>query len=278
MLGDKEKRFENLALAILLSLCFTPLILMQAGRVFPSNDVGLIAGALVFWAISLVVAGLFGRGMRARLPDFGALPRADIWAWLLSALVTATVLTMRFGILRGYESLIADDHFHLSKLTSIAATGLPSLYARQPLYAFSYYDLDYIVPGLWVRYSGGAVGIAQAWVIHIGIQSFAVTLFLSRLLYTFVRPRIARLLGMLAIHLGTGLDLYFIPFIEGQTQLDSWPIDLKWFDGFMHFQLPFSAYLWAPQHVLGVAVAGLVGYLTVARPMRGFLQFVTIGV
>ena len=86
--------------------------------------------------------------------------------------------------MRGYESLIFDDHFHLSKLTSIAATGLPSLYARQPLYAFTYYDLDYIVPAFWVRYSSGAIGIAQAWVVHIGIQTFVITLFLTRLLYS----------------------------------------------------------------------------------------------
>ena len=63
-------------------------------------------------------------------------------------------------------------YFHLTKLTSIAATGLPSLYARQPLYPFIYYDLDYIAPALWVRYTGGGVGIALAWVVHIGIQTF----------------------------------------------------------------------------------------------------------
>lgn len=278
MLGDKEKRFENIALAILLSLVLTPLIFTQVSRVVPSSDIGLIAGFSAFWAVSIAWVGLSWRGMQARLPDFSALPKADSAAWLLSALVAAAVLTLRLGIFRGYESLIADDHFHLNKLTSIAATGLPSLYARQPLYAFSYYDLDYIVPGLWVRYSGGAVEIAQAWVIHIGIQSFAVVLFLSRLLYTFVRPRIARLFGLVAIHLGAGLDLYFIPFIEDQTQVDSWPIDLHWFDGFMQFQMPFGAYLWAPQHVLGVAIVGLIGYLMVARPGDGSPQVVTIGV
>lgn len=278
MLGDKEKRLENVALAVLLSLVLTPLILTQVSRVFPSNEVGLIAGVVAFWAISLAGTSLFRRRMGAWLPDFGALPKADKWAWLLSALVTAAVLSMRIGIFRGNESLIADDHFHLSKLTSIAATGLPSLYARQPLYAFSYYDLDYIAPGLWVRYSGDTVGIAQAWVVHIGIQTFTIALFLSRLLYTFVQTGLARLFGLLSIHLGTGLDLYFIPFIEGQTQLDSWPIDLKWFDGFMQFQMPFGAYLWAPQHVLGVAIVGLIGYVTVARPMQGFPQASTIGV
>ncbi len=146
--------------------------------------------------------------------------------------------------MRGYESLIFDDHFHLSKLTSIAATGLPSLYARQPLYAFTYYDLDYIVPAFWVRYSEGAIGIAQAWVVHIGIQTFVIALFLTRLIYAYVHTRFARLFGLLELHMGAGLDIFFLPLIEGQTHLDNWPLDLKWFDGFVQIPMPFNTYLW----------------------------------
>ncbi len=138
-------------------------------------------------------------------------------------------------------------------------------------------DLDYIVPGLLVRYSGGAVGIAQAWVIHIGIQTFAISLFLSRLLYIYIEASLARLFGLLALHVGTGLDLFFLPQIEGQTQLDSWPIDLKWFDGFVQIQMPFGAYLWTPQHVLGVAIVGLIGYLTVVRPLQGAPYVIAFG-
>ena len=269
MLGDKEKFLENSALSVLLSLVLTPLILTQLSRAFPSNDFGLVTGFVAFCAIAFAGTRLFRRRVQAWLPDFGALPKADKGAWLLAALVTAAVLALRISIFRGFESSIGDDHFHLSKLTSIAATGLPSSYARQPLYAFSYYDHDYIVPGLWVRYSGGTVGIAQAWVIHIGIQTFVIAIFLSRLLYIFVRASLARFFGLLAMHLGTGLDLLFFLQIEGQTHLESWPVDLKWFDGFVQIQMPFGAYAWTPQHVLGVAIVGLIGYLTVVRPLQG---------
>lgn len=277
LFGYKEKGFENGALAVLLSLVSSPLILTQLSRIFPSNDIGLLGCFLALCAIAFAGTKVFGRSVLARLPDFGALPRADMAAWLFSALVTAAVLTVRIGVFRGNESLITDDHFHFTKLTSIAATGLPSLYARQPLFVFSYYDLDYIVPGLLVRYSGGAVGIAQAWVIHIGIQTFAISLFLSRLLYIYIEASLARLFGLLALHVGTGLDLFFLPQIEGQTQLDSWPIDLKWFDGFVQIQMPFGAYLWTPQHVLGVAIVGLIGYLTVVRPLQGAPYVIAFG-
>lgn len=139
LFGYKEKPFENGALAVLLSLVSSPLILTQLSRIFPSNDFGLLGGFLALCAIAFAGTKFLGRSVLARLPDFGALPRADMAAWLFSALMTAAVLTIRIGVFRGNESLITDDHFHFTKLTSIAATGLPSLYARQPLFAFSYY-------------------------------------------------------------------------------------------------------------------------------------------
>ena len=275
-IGNKGKRLENVGLAVLLSVVLAPLTLTLFSRAFPGNDGRLFAGYVAFWALALLAVILNRRGVQRLMPDFSALPNADWKAWLLSALLAAAVVSLRASILRGYESLIGDDHFHLSKLTSIAATGLPSLYARQPLYAFTYYDLDYIVPAFWVRYSGGAIGIAQAWVVHIGLQTFVITLFLTRLLYAYVHTRYARLFGLLALHMGAGLDIFFLPLIEGQTHLDTWPLDLKWFDGFVQIPMPFNTYLWAPQHVLGVAVLGLIVYLTITRPLKGIPQVIAL--
>ncbi len=274
--GDKVKRLENVSLVVLLSVVLAPLTLTLFGRAFPGNDGRLFAGYVVFWALALLAVILYRRGIQGHMPDFSALPKADWKAWLLSAFLAGAVVSLRVGILRGHESLIGDDHFHMSKLTSIAATGLPSLYARQPLYAFAYYDLDYIVPAFWVRYSGAAIGIAQAWIVHIGIQTFVVTLFLTRLLYAYVHTRYARLFGLFAIHMGVGLDIFLQPLIEEQTHLDTWPLDLKWFDGFVQIPIPFNAYLWAPQHVLGVAVLGLIVYLTIKRPLKGIPQVISI--
>ena len=270
--GDKERWLENAAMAVLLSLVFAPLTVSQLSLVFSGKEI--IAGYVAVWVVAFFAVMPFFRSVQVRLPDFGALPKADKGALLLAALLAAAVVSLRFGIFRGYESLIGDDHFHLSKLTSIAATGIPSLYARQPLFAFSYYDLDYVIPALLVRFSGGTVGIATAWVVHIGIQTLVISIFLSRLLFMYVRTRFSRLFGLLALHLGTGLDLVFLPLVEGLTHLDAWPVSLMWFDGFMQITMPFSLYLWVPQHMLGMAVVGLIGYVTVERPLRGFAQAV----
>ena len=270
--GDKERRLENAAMAVLLSLVFAPLTVSQLSLVFSGRE--LIAGYVAVWVVAFLAVRLFSRSVQVRLPDSGALPKADKGALLLAALLAAAVVSLRIGIFQGYESLIGDDHFHLTKLTSIAATGLPAFYARQPLFAFSYYDLDYVIPALLVRFSGGAVGIATAWVVHIGVQTLVISIFLSRLLYMYVRTRFSRLFGLLALHLGTGLDLIFLPLIEGLTHLDAWPVNLMWFDGFMQISMPFSLYLWVPQHLLGMALVGLIGYLTVARPLRGYAQAV----
>ena len=141
-IGNKGKRLENVGLAVLLSVVLAPLTLTLFSRAFPGNDGRLFAGYVAFWALALLAVILNRRGVQRLMPDFSALPNADWKAWLLSALLAAAVVSLRASILRGYESLIGDDHFHLSKLTSIAAKGLPSFYARQPLYAFTYYDLD----------------------------------------------------------------------------------------------------------------------------------------
>ena len=171
------------------------------------------------------------------------------------------------------------DDFHLTKLTSIAATGLPSLYARQPLYPFVYYDLDYIAPALWVRYSSGAAGISMAWVVHIGLQTLVASLFLTRLIYIFAPSRLTRLFGLLALHTTTGLDLVFLPrLLElfhdqewAYLRLDHWATRLDFFDGFMRIYLPINFYLWVPQHQLGLAILGLIFLLTTAGRHKGFL-------
>ena len=261
----KEKRFENIALAVLLSLVFAPLTFALLSRAVPGDDRLLLAGYVLLWALALVGVWLFRRPVLALLPDFGALPKADKTAWLFSVLLTAIVVSERIGIFQGNAPIVGDDVFHLTKLTSIAATGLPSLYARQPLYPFIYYDLDYIAPALWVRYTGGAVGIALAWVVHIGIQTFVGSLFLTRLLYMYTATRMTRLFGLIALHITTGFDIFVALWLE-QSHMEHWPVVLKLFDGNVEILMPISHYLWMPQHFLGVAVVGLISYITIARP------------
>ena len=263
--GAKEKRVENFALAVLLSLVFAPLTFALLSRAVPGDDRLLLAGYVMFWALALVGVRLFRRPVLALLPDFGALPKADKTAWLFSVLLTAIVVSERIGIFQGNAPIVGDDVFHLTKLTSIAATGLPSLYARQPLYPFIYYDLDYIAPALWVRYTGGAVGIALAWVVHIGIQTFVGSLFLTRLLYMYTATRLTRLFGLIALHITTGFDIFVALWLE-QSNMEHWPVVLKLFDGNVEILMPISHYLWMPQHFLGVAVVGLISYITIARP------------
>ncbi len=273
--GDTKKPFDTGALAVLLSLLFAPLTFTLLSRVFPGQDSLLLAGYISFWALALIGIRLWP-GVTGWLPDFGGLPKTDKAAVLFAALLTAIVVALRFGIFQGHISQIDDDHFQLTKLTSIATTGLPSLYARQPLYPFTYYDLDFIAPALWVRYTEGAVGIAQAWVVHIGIQTFAVSLFLTRLIYMYADTRKTRLFGLIALHTATGLDVLFLPWLQlqrwqnetgwGQPHLDGWPIDLSWFDGFMQISMPITLYVWVPQHLLGIAVVGLIFYITTTRP------------
>ena len=261
----KEKRFENIALAVLLSLVFAPLTFALLSRAVPGDDRLLLAGYVLLWALALVGVRFFRRPVLALLPDFGALPKADKTAWLFSVLLTAIVVSQRFDIFQGNASVIGDDAFHLTKLTSIAATGLPSLYARQPLYPFIYYDLDYIAPALWVRYTGGTVGIALAWVVHIGIQTFVGSLFLTRLLYMYTATRMTRLFGLIALHVTTGFDIFVALWLK-QPHMEHWPVVLKLFDGNVEILMPITHYLWMPQHALGVAVVGLISYITIARP------------
>ena len=204
-------------------------------------------------------------------------------AWLVSALLATIVVALRLGIFQGNASQIGDDFFHLTKLTSIAATGFPSLYARQPLYPFTYYDLDYIVPALWVRYSDGAVGIAQAWVVHIGVQTVAISLFLTLLIYRLAATSLARLFGLVALHAATGLDLIFLPWLHRQQEhmpglphLETWPFDLGFFDGFIQISMPITQYAWVPQHLLGVAVVGLIYFVVTTRPNTSFSQALAV--
>ena len=48
-------------------------------------------------------------------PTLARFLRADKGALLLAALLAAAVVSLRFGIFRGYESLIGDDHFPFVK-------------------------------------------------------------------------------------------------------------------------------------------------------------------
>ena len=271
--GAKERRYENLALAVLLSLVFAPLTLTLLSRAVPSNDTLLFGGYVTIWGLAAGALRLFPRRLRAFLPDFSSLPRADVAAWLVAAFIAVVVLSLRLGFLQGNVSQINDDLFSLTKLTSIAATGLPSLYARQPLYPFSYYDLDYVAPALWVRYSGGAIGTAQAWTIHISIQTFAISLFLTRLIYSFAKTRIPRLFGLLAIHTATGFDIFFLPWLSERQSLpymELWPRDLGWFNEFITISMPNTLYVWVPQHLLALAIVGLIFYINVLKPVDGF--------
>ena len=278
----KGRRLESVALAVLLSLIFAPLTFTLFSRVFPGNDNLLLAGYIGFWILFAAGVRFFPQTLKARLPDFRAIPNADRIAWLVSILLAAIVVSLRLGILRGQVSQIGDDDFHLTKLTAIAATGLPSLHARQPLYPFVYYDLDYIAPAFWARYTSGTVGIALAWVVHTGVQSLVVSLFLIRLMYIFARSRITRMFGLLALHTATGLDLLFLPQLLDLHQrpglphvhLDHWASRLGLFDGFMQISLPITLHVWVPQHQLGMAVLGLIFLVTIASRNRGIPQMV----
>ena len=276
----KGRRLENISDAVLLSLIFAPLTFTLLSRAFPNNDTLLLAGFIAFWALFAAGVRLFPQTLRPLLPDFGALPNADRIAWLVAILLAAVVVTLRLGILQGYASQIWDDNFHLSKLTSIAATGLPSLHARQPLYPFIYYDLDYIAPALWVRYTSGAVGIPLAWVVHTCVQTFVVSLFLTRLMYIFAGSRMTRLFGLLALHTAAGLDLLFLPRLldlyrdQGWSylRLDHWSSRLDLFDGYMEISMPITLHVWVPQHQLGLAILGLIFLLVTVGRQSGFMQ------
>ena len=278
----KGRRLENISDAVLLSLIFAPLTFTLLSRAFPNNDTLLLAGFIAFWALFAAGVRLFPQTIRARLPDLTALPKADRVAWLVSFLLVAIVVSLRLGIFQGNVSQIGDDDFHLVKLTSIAATGLPSLLSRQPLYPLTYYDLDYIVPALWARYTSGTVGITMAWVVHIGVQTLVASLFVTRLMYMFARSRMTRLFGLLALHTATGLDLFFLPWLlnlrheQGwpYLRLDHWASRLDFFDGFMRISLPINFHIWVPQHQLGIAILGLIFLLTIANRQRGIEQMV----
>ena len=289
--GGKEKRLDNFLLSILLSLVFAPLTFTLLSRAVPGDDRLLLAAYVLFWALALVGVRVFRPTVSRWLPDFSALPKADKAAWLFSFLLTAIVVSLRFSIFQGYASQIGDDHYQLTKLTSIAATGLPSLYARQPLYPFTYYDLDFIAPALWVRYTGGAIGVAQAWVVHIGIQTFVVSLFFTRLIYMYATTRMTRLFGLIALHTATGWDVFFLPWLQrwrqelgwGLPHLDNWPLSVNWFegfisesinwyDGYLQISMPITLYAWVPQHLLGTAVVGLIFYISITTPHRGIPQ------
>ena len=274
---DKQIRFGRITLAILLSIVLTPLTFSLLSWAVPGNDTLQLGAYLALWA--LVFAGIryIWPSAKKWLLDFGTLPNADKTALLFSVLLTAIVVSLRLSIFQGNASQVPDDHYNMAKVSSFAATGLPSLYARQPLYAFEYYDLDYIAPGLWVRYSSGAIGIALAWTVHVGVQTFAVSLFLSRLIYMFAKTRVTRLFGLLALHAATGLDLFLLPWLSDPPHLDSWMRDFNWFDGYIQIIMPITLYVWMPQHLLGVAVVGLIYYFSTSNLPKGFPRAFAVG-
>lgn len=274
--GLKRRTVDRIALVVFLSLIFGPLTFSLLSLFFPGRDTHLLFGYVLLWTAGLAAARRYGPAFRRWVPDFSALPGSDRPAFIAAVLLTAVVASLRVAALQGYEPLVRDDFFHLAKVTSIATSGLPSLYARQPLYPFVFYDLDYILPGLWVRFTGGAVGVLWAWVVHTGVQTFAASFFLARLVYMFAETRMTRLFGLLALLATTGLDIFLLPFVEKRLYIDQWPLVLGWFDGPVHLSMPLNLFVWVPQHALGMAIAGLIGYLTVGRPKEGPYHFVFV--
>lgn len=272
--GNEGKRLENIALAVLLSLIFAPVSLALLGYAFPGNDRALLAGYLIVWGLPLLGLRLFRSRVIRWLPDFKVLPRAGAGALLFSVLLAVLFLALRFNVFQGQISKVADDFAHFAKVTSIAATGLPSLYSRQPLYPFTYYDLDYIVPALVVRFSEGSVGVVVAWLVHASVQTFVVTLFLARILFLFARSWAVRLFGLLTLNLAAGLDYLLAPWLLGLQQIGGGANDVDAQHGLTMISSPILLQVYTPQHMLGLAIVGLIFYLIAARPYRGIPQAV----
>jgi len=272
--GNEGKRLENIALAVLLSLIFAPVSLALLGYAFPGNDRALLAGYLTVWGLPLLGLRLFRSRIIRWLPDFNVLPRAGAGALLFSVLLAVFFLALRFNVFQGQISKVADDFAHFAKVTSIAATGLPSLYSRQPLYPFTYYDLDYIVPALVVRFSEGSVGVVVAWLVHASVQTFVVTLFLARILFLFARSWAVRLFGLLTLNFAAGLDYLLAPWLLGLRQIGGGVNDVDAQHGLTMISSPILLQVYTPQHMLGLAIVGLIFYLIAARPYRGIPQAV----
>ena len=274
--GKEGKRLENVALAVLISLIFAPITLALLGYASPGNDRALLAGYLIVWGLLLVGVRLFRSRVICWLPDFNALPRAGTTALMFSILLSVFFLALRFNVFQGQVSKVGDDAAHFAKVTSIAATGLPALYARQPLYPFTYYDLDYIAPALLVRFTGGTVGVELAWLVHASVQTFVVTLFLARILFLFARSWPVRLFGLFTLNLASGLDYLLAPWLLGFQQVSAGPNDVDAEHGLTMISSPILLQIYTPQHMLGLAIVGLIFYLTVVRPYRGIPQAVAV--
>ncbi len=277
-LGKEGKRLENIALAVLLSMIFAPVSLALLGYIFPGNDRALLAGYLTVWGLPLFGLRLFRSRVIRWLPDFNALPRAGASALLFSVVLAVFFLALRFNIFQGQISKVADDFAHFAKVTSIAATGLPSLYSRQPLYPFTYYDLDYIVPALVVRFSEGSVGVVFAWLVHATVQTYVVTLFLARMLFLFARSWVVQLFGLLTLNLAAGLDYLLAPWLLDLQQIGSGVNDVDAQHGLTMISSPILLQVYTPQHMLGLAIVGLIFYHIAVRPYRGIPQAVAFAV
>lgn len=265
--GARWRQFETLSLAILLSLIFAPFTLIILSWAAPGSDRFQLIGYICFWAITAAVLRLLQGRTSRWLPEFHSLPRADFSAWLMSGILAAIVVLVRLRIFQGIYSTIGDDPHHLARVTSIATTGLPSFLSRQPLYSFVFYDLDFVAPALLARYTGGEIGISLAWVIHAGVHAFAISIFLTRLLYMYAATWKARIFGLFSLHLATGFDLFFLPWMGETPHLDNWPRAIGLFTHpFFLIAMPISTYLWVPQHLLGLAVAGLICFITLSEP------------
>ena len=53
--------------------------------------------------------------------------------------------------------------------------------------------------------------------------------------------------------------------------------DFNWFDGYIQIIMPITLYVWMPQHLLGVAVVGLIYYFSTSNLPKGFPRAFAVG-
>jgi hypothetical protein len=160
-----------------------------------------------------------------------------------------------------------DEYWHLSELTSVAATGIPPMHYFFPDLPLVYYYWSLIYPAILSNLSIPLFPLARTLALHSFIQIFTFVGLGWYLLRWNFPGRLGRWIGLWSLTLAGGFDFFAtlsmykfedwqrrVPWLESNNQVSSFP----------------TIYMWVAQHVAG-AMIFLLGIL-IWRNLRASLR------
>jgi hypothetical protein len=163
----------------------------------------------------------------------------------------------------GIPAAVYDDQWHLQKIVSVFGTFPDFKHYLFPGLKFSYYFYAYIIPAVAYTLKTG-LNLKMVWAFYI----FAAAISLSTLLLLCFNAFLpasgkVRTVFALSITFMGGLHEWPYVFYAWFTGLKNWHTEWWAKDIGLNMQVSsfYSTHFWAPQHVCGLAIFGLIFYM-----------------